>query len=172
VEVEAYLRGLGQGWREDESNADVAFTRNRVRHELLPLLRSFNPEVERALANLAEIARGEEERWSGELARLLPQVLLPGRPARGGGRAAGFAAMGGGGVAVEIARLHAMDRAMQRRVVRAAARAAGGAMRFDETERVLRLAGLGGEQKEAGKRLELHGGLRVERTARELRFFQ
>ena len=33
-EVEAYLTSLGQSWREDESNLDHRFARNRVRHEL------------------------------------------------------------------------------------------------------------------------------------------
>ncbi|MGA7343792.1 MAG: tRNA lysidine(34) synthetase TilS, partial [Terracidiphilus sp.] len=38
AEVEAYLNAIGQGWREDSSNRNVSFTRNRIRHELLPLL--------------------------------------------------------------------------------------------------------------------------------------
>ncbi len=37
-EIEAYLRGLGQDWREDASNASLAFQRNWVRHRLLPLV--------------------------------------------------------------------------------------------------------------------------------------
>jgi len=163
-EIEAYLKAEGQEWREDASNLDLAHTRNRVRHELLPMLKRFNPEVVQALANLAEIAREEEERWRGEMARILPQVLLPGRPVRGGGRAVGADA----GVAVEIARLRGMDRATQRRVVRAAARELGVAMSFEETERVLRL----GWQSGSGGKLDLHGGLRVERTIRELRFLR
>ena len=36
-EVESYLTSLEQSWREDESNLDRRYTRNRVRHELLPL---------------------------------------------------------------------------------------------------------------------------------------
>ncbi len=163
TEIEEFLRTAGQEWREDASNADVAFTRNRVRHELLPELKKFNPEVTRVLAQMAEMAREEEERWRGELARVLPQLILPGKPVRGGGRAASE-----GGVAVELERLRAMDKAMRRRVVRAAVREVGSAMSFDETERVLGLAfsGVG------GKRLELHGGLRVVRSAREVRFYR
>jgi tRNA(Ile)-lysidine synthase len=53
TEVIAYLREIGQPWREDATNRDPAFTRNRIRHELLPLLRTFNPAIEEALARTA-----------------------------------------------------------------------------------------------------------------------
>jgi tRNA(Ile)-lysidine synthase len=72
--VESYLTSLGQTWREDESNLDRRFLRNRVRQDLLPLLeREFNPNVRQVLSDLAEVSRGEEEYWreqvSCELAR-------------------------------------------------------------------------------------------------------
>ena len=43
--IEAWLLGLPQPWREDASNQDMAHTRNRIRQQLLPLLRTFNPQV-------------------------------------------------------------------------------------------------------------------------------
>ena len=71
-EVEAYLESLGQSWREDTSNLDHRFLRNRVRHELLPLLeREYNPNIRQALSDVAEIARGEEEYWQNEVEREL-----------------------------------------------------------------------------------------------------
>src|SRR5437868_15095159 len=73
-EIEEYLRAIGQQWREDSSNRDVRHTRNRVRHELLPLLETVNPEIARLLAETAEIARGEEEFWNSRLAYLLNQT--------------------------------------------------------------------------------------------------
>src|SRR5579884_1285182 len=43
AEVEAYLASIDQPWREDASNLDRRFVRNRIRHELLPLLkRDYN----------------------------------------------------------------------------------------------------------------------------------
>ncbi len=67
-ELEQYLGEVGQPWREDSSNADPKFTRNRVRHVLMPLLESeFNPRVTESLAELAEIARQEEDYWDGEV---------------------------------------------------------------------------------------------------------
>jgi tRNA(Ile)-lysidine synthase len=183
VEVEAFLRARGQGWREDASNADVSLTRNRVRHVLMPMLREFNPGVDALLARTAEVAREEEAFWQEEVVRVLPQVLLPGKPVRGGGRAVSTA-VGEVGYAMEIARLREMAPALRRRVVRAAARrvfAAGGAelsyvLSGEETAKVLALAGFGGMggtvTGRIGSRLELHGGLRVERSAREIRLWR
>ena len=104
AELEDYLSHLNQPWRTDSSNSDAAFTRNRIRHHLLPLLRADNPSLDQTLANLAELAREEESRWQSELTRLLPQLLLPGKPVRGGGRAVSTAP-GESSVAIEIERL-------------------------------------------------------------------
>jgi tRNA(Ile)-lysidine synthase len=174
VELEEYLRGRGQGWRTDSSNADEAFTRNRVRHHLLPILREYNPAVDQALANVAELAREDEARWQAELGRVLPQMLLPGKPVRGGGRAVSTAG-GGGSVAIEIERLRGLDAALRRRVVRGAARTLGVRLSFDETARLLALAGFGEDATVAarpGAGLHLSGGLRGERSARELRLYR
>lgn len=52
--IEAYAAALSLPWRDDETNADVSLTRNRVRHELVPLLEGrFNPGVVEALARTA-----------------------------------------------------------------------------------------------------------------------
>lgn len=60
-ELEDYLRLKGISWREDASNADTAFLRNRVRHELMPALESFNPAVAATLSQTAEIIAADEE---------------------------------------------------------------------------------------------------------------
>jgi tRNA(Ile)-lysidine synthase len=68
-ELVRYLTEIGQSWREDSSNRDAKFTRNRMRHALMPLLeRQFNLSVQEALSELAEIARGEEDYWQTEIA--------------------------------------------------------------------------------------------------------
>ena len=74
-DVLRYLKEIGQQWREDGSNRDLRFARNRVRHGVLPRLeRNLNPSVREALAEAAEIARGDEEYWAEEVKRLLPSV--------------------------------------------------------------------------------------------------
>jgi len=56
--LEAELRLAGLTWVEDETNRDPKFLRNRIRHELLPLLSdSYNPEVAAALVRMAGLAR-------------------------------------------------------------------------------------------------------------------
>lgn len=76
AEVRAYLAETGQKWREDATNDDARFTRNRVRQLLMPILeREFNPAIAEKLAELAEIANGEEEFWISEHNRLHGQIV-------------------------------------------------------------------------------------------------
>ncbi len=56
-ELREYLADLGQEYREDESNRDTRMTRNRIRHEVLPMLSErFNPSVDEALRRLGSLA--------------------------------------------------------------------------------------------------------------------
>jgi len=157
-EIEAYLRALGQPWREDSSNRHLTFTRNRIRHELLPILETWNPRLHEHLAHMAELAQDEEAWWQTELARIAPQLILPGRPVRGGGRAAAD------GLAIDVTRLAALHPALQRRLLRQAAERIGTALDFAATESLRGLALTG----RAGQKLELAQGLRAERSHREL----
>jgi len=174
-DLRIYLKQRNQPWREDSSNSDEAFTRNRLRHSILPILRQENPSIDTTLANLAELAREEESRWATELLRILPGLLLPGTPVRGGGRS-NSTAPGTAALAIELERLRPLDPALRRRVIRAAARQLGARLSFDETARILNLAGYPpglpdpNVPARPGSKLKLAGGLLVERSARELRF--
>jgi tRNA(Ile)-lysidine synthase len=173
TDIEAFLKAANQPWREDSTNTDTAFTRNRIRHELLPQLRAYNPNLDQTLSNLAELAREEESRWQTELARILPQLLLPGKPVRGGGRAVSTTP-GQSAVSIELDRLRALDPALRRRVLRAAARQLGSRLSFDETSRLLALCGFRPDSTVAartGASLHLSNHLRADRSPRELRLF-
>ena len=66
-EIDAYVKGRALRFREDESNAGAEFTRNRVRHDLLPSLqRVFGRDVSKTLWRTALILR-DEEAWLAEL---------------------------------------------------------------------------------------------------------
>ncbi|PYX71110.1 MAG: hypothetical protein DMG78_16545 [Acidobacteria bacterium] len=97
-ELERYLKDISQPWREDSTNADHAFTRNRLRKLVVPLLeKEFNPAVAENLAELAEIARGEEEYWESEVAGWMGTAVHWSEPewARGRANASEFVQIGG-----------------------------------------------------------------------------
>lgn len=64
AEVLAYLARWGLAWVEDESNADLHFARNRLRHVVLPALEAINPGVVATLCRNAEL-------WAEEAGRLV-----------------------------------------------------------------------------------------------------
>lgn len=79
-EILAYLKEQGVDWVEDPSNQDLGMTRNSLRHQVLPLLATFNPRVEEGLARLAERFAREEDYWRIQVAPLLEscgEVRLP-----------------------------------------------------------------------------------------------
>ena len=59
--LQHHLRARGEPWREDASNADRAIIRNRIRHELVPVLNDIAPGGVRALARFARLAGDDEE---------------------------------------------------------------------------------------------------------------
>ncbi len=64
AEIRTWLREQDVDWREDSSNQDPRFDRNRLRHELLPLLRrEWNPKIDAALARQAAQAARDEDYW-------------------------------------------------------------------------------------------------------------
>jgi len=66
-DVREYLSCQGLEWREDASNDDPRFLRNRVRKELLPILRNLSPAVESHLVRLAATAGIEERYWQEQM---------------------------------------------------------------------------------------------------------
>jgi tRNA(Ile)-lysidine synthase len=118
--LESYLKEIGQDWREDSSNRDLRYARNRLRHGILPRLeRTLNPAVREALAETADIARSEEDYWQSEVARILPEVWQADCRA------------------LNPASLKAQPLALRRRVVRAAAESLGLKLEFHHVEEIL-----------------------------------
>jgi tRNA(Ile)-lysidine synthase len=66
-ETRAYCEGLGFWFHDDPANEDLAFSRARVRHRILPELRSINPATEAVIARLAATA-GAEDRFLDSMA--------------------------------------------------------------------------------------------------------
>lgn len=105
--LRAFLVEQGVPWREDQSNQDDRFARNRIRHELLPVLqRDWNPQLPALLAQAAELAAEDEDYWQATLPRWT-EPLLHARP---------------GAVLAKPSALLALPLAVSRRVVREAIR--------------------------------------------------
>ena len=128
ADIHAYLREHGIAWREDRSNLDQRFTRNRVRHDLLPKLAAdYNPRISKSLSQLAELAQEEEVWWTAEIAKVAGRLLH----------------IGPMGVEVRAKELLALPKAIGRRLVRHAIELINGDLRrmeFQHVEQVLSLA--------------------------------
>lgn len=75
--IRSYLTALGQGWREDSTNADPIYRRNFIRHQLLPSLEQINPNatanILRTIGNLREV----EALYLESLERWRHNILSP-----------------------------------------------------------------------------------------------
>ncbi|MGH9647925.1 MAG: tRNA lysidine(34) synthetase TilS [Bryobacteraceae bacterium] len=137
-DVETFLRERGIPWREDASNLERRFARNRIRHELLPRLKQdWNPRLTEALTHLADLSYEEERWWAAEIARLAAQMLV----------------RSPGAVEVATGDLAKVPLAVARRLVRHAIRLAKGnlhAVQFSHIEDVLELPETGGRAELPG----------------------
>ncbi|MCP4211909.1 MAG: tRNA lysidine(34) synthetase TilS [Halieaceae bacterium] len=61
AEIDSYVVANGLSPREDASNADTTFFRNRLRHDILPQLKSINPQLVRSLGHTALSLQGDHD---------------------------------------------------------------------------------------------------------------
>jgi tRNA(Ile)-lysidine synthase len=138
-EVREWLSAEGLSWHEDSSNTDNCYNRNRLRNEVLPLLRNqWNPKVEDALARLASLAARDGEFWRAAVDAVWSQAAERNR----------F------GIVLNVERMRHEHPALQTRVLlRACAGAAGAPPRLsnEQVEHLLNLV----SQQEGDGRLSL-----------------
>lgn len=103
-EIEQYLRRAGLSWREDASNSDTTYLRNRIRHELLPDLEKYNPAIRSSLAATASLLSDDE----ALLAELTEQAFTK------------LCRTGEGETVCSVAQLRILNPALRRRVLRRA----------------------------------------------------
>jgi tRNA(Ile)-lysidine synthase len=75
-DILAYAQRQQLQWVEDESNLDPAYLRNRLRHQVLPLLRDINPQLDRRLAELCHQLQADDDDWQQRLTDVFPTLLL------------------------------------------------------------------------------------------------
>jgi len=73
ADVHTYAIDRGLTWREDSTNTDLSYARNRIRHRIVPELRQLNPQVVEALARSAELLADLDEATSFLVGRALNQ---------------------------------------------------------------------------------------------------
>jgi len=125
-DLRAHLEAIGQPFREDASNADLARTRNRIRNDLLPKLAAeYNPQVAETLVRLGALARDDLTRRLKRVERALREALIAAGP-----------------TAITLRRepLETLSPAMRAEVFRAAWRKAGWREAAMTANRWLRLA--------------------------------
>jgi tRNA(Ile)-lysidine synthase len=111
-EIEQYLNGRKLEWREDASNSDTVYLRNRVRHQLLPQLEQYNPDIRSALAATASIISGDE----ALLVELTEKAFTA------------SCLLEGGRVVCSIGQLRELNLALKRRVLRHAIKQLSGTL--------------------------------------------
>jgi tRNA(Ile)-lysidine synthase len=120
-EVRAWATAEGIAWRDDSSNLDTAFTRNRLRLQTLPALaNSYNPNLETVLAQTADLAQTEEDYWNSQIQPLFPQSA----------KRTPF------GQVFEVAQFAALHLALRRRLIRRAIAELRGDLRALDCEHV------------------------------------
>jgi tRNA(Ile)-lysidine synthase len=162
--LRGYLSSRGETFREDATNADVTIARNRVRHEVIPYLRShFSPGVTDVLARAAALAREDEDFLQGEAIKLAARVVLSDVTVR-----------------LDAAELSGAPRALSSRVAHAALQRLAGPkpIHFDHVDRLLALAAdpAGGDGRaislpgqiavRVGERIELRAAQQPRRSAK------
>ena len=115
AQIDAYIRENGLPYAEDETNADIAYTRNRLRLELLPLLEEIAPGSVERIADTA--ARLRQDEAFMQKAALLPEGVCE----------------------LAVSLLKKQDPPIAVRLVRKAAQNAGGELTFAQTEAALNL---------------------------------
>ncbi|WP_285904892.1 tRNA lysidine(34) synthetase TilS [Pseudodesulfovibrio pelocollis] len=79
AELVGFLTDLGVPWREDATNADQRWSRNRMRASLMPLLLRENPNFLDSMARLWRVAEADRDYWSGQTAAVgehIPDATL------------------------------------------------------------------------------------------------
>ena len=76
-EILAFLAEHGETFCEDETNAENSATRNRIRNELLPMLRTINPAIAQTLCKTAELL-AQDEALLGEMSAQAEATILRG----------------------------------------------------------------------------------------------
>jgi tRNA(Ile)-lysidine synthase len=157
-EVLSYLRATEQRYREDSSNDELHFTRNKLRHELIPHLESqYNPRVKDALLRLGQLA-DEAQQVVARMARTLREQVVESIDAQG--------------LRIRCGTLHSRDAYVVRHLLMDLWHECGWGLRDMTREHWQQLAELAIAQLEKPRSITFPGAVRAERTGETLRLMR
>lgn len=73
AEIETYLEEIGQAFVVDSTNLTADCTRNRIRHEVVPVLRQINPDLGEAVGRLTRLIRQDDAYLDAQAETLLQE---------------------------------------------------------------------------------------------------
>jgi len=152
-DIEVYCAENALEPRFDPSNEDVTFYRNRLRHELLPLLEGYNPAIRKLLAHTAEVMAGDGEVLRTSLEVAWQRVTLHSGP---------------GEVSFDLPKWRELKVGLQRATLREAIHVLRHELRDVNWEHVERAVWLAREGR-TGQSATLPGGLALQIGYRSLR---
>lgn len=179
-ELAAYAAEHGVPFRDDPTNLDLRWTRNRLRHEVLPALEEAVPGAASALAALASTSRTHVEALDhlldDQIAALVasphPSSVGPARDARRppaasapGPRPSSAGSLPPSGFDLDHHRLLALPDAVVALALRRAVSRLGGRLGRAATRDLLRFA----KESQSGRRIDVPGGVTVTRDLDRLR---
>jgi tRNA(Ile)-lysidine synthase len=142
AEILEFLADRKIPFREDSSNLDPRYSRNRVRKELIPYLRKcFNPHLLHVLAREAEISREIWQYLDAQAKSAFKSIQVPAR----------------NGISLDAKRLHELHPGFQKLVLRQALKECRESLKSITWDHITGMIGLCGPEK-SGCRLELPGG--------------
>jgi len=155
LQVRTYARERGIPYRDDSSNVDLRFMRNKIRHQLLPLLKEqFNPQLSQVLVTCSELI-ADDEQFMSEMTKVMYRRFV--KEDSGQGRAVRK-------LTISSADLMELPRALQRRVLRMMIGLVGrGRIKLGYVK-ALEQARKSLAQHRAGVKFPLGGGLTLRRS--------
>ncbi|GJL78128.1 MAG: tRNA(Ile)-lysidine synthase [Nitrospinaceae bacterium] len=146
TEIEAYLDARSIESRTDSTNASHKYVRNRIRRELLPVLKTFNENITANLLETAKIIRDDDGCLQGQVRQLYPQIAMPINANQG--------------VVLDREKFNEQAPALQKRLVRQAIATVQGNLRRISTKHIQQVLELFCDSS-ADKKIDLPGPLLV-----------
>ena len=75
IEIENYAKENNLSWREDRSNDDTKYLRNKIRHELIPIFNEINPAFMESFANTLNYLKGSDQIIKDRITNVQQQII-------------------------------------------------------------------------------------------------